>query len=55
MQTFVEGVLGLQTRLEFPYLTDVQQFGAEYHGYQRHGHYCLSATGQHHALCARPA
>ena len=26
-QTFVEGALGLQTRLEFPYLTDVQQFG----------------------------
>ena len=26
-QTFVEGVLGLQTLLEFPYLTDVQQFG----------------------------
>ena len=26
-QTFVEGVLGLQTLLEFPYLTDVQLFG----------------------------
>ena len=26
-QTFIEGALGLQTRLEFPYLTDVQQFG----------------------------
>ena len=26
-QTFVDGVLGLQTRLEFPYLADVRQFG----------------------------
>lgn len=28
MATVVEGALGLQTRLEFPYLTDLQQFGA---------------------------
>ncbi len=28
MNTVVEGALGLQTRLEFPYLTDLQQFGA---------------------------
>ena len=28
MTTVVEGALGLQTRLEFPYLTDLQQFGA---------------------------
>ncbi|WP_229725506.1 DUF4270 family protein [Hymenobacter baengnokdamensis] len=27
-QTFVEGALGLQTRLDFPYLTDIQQYGA---------------------------
>lgn len=26
-QTYIEGVLGLQTKLEFPHLTDVQQFG----------------------------
>jgi hypothetical protein len=26
-QTFVEGALGLQTRLEFPYLTNIRQFG----------------------------
>ncbi len=28
MTTVVEGALGLQTRLEFPYLADLQQFGA---------------------------
>lgn len=28
MATVVEGALGLQTRLEFPYLADLQQFGA---------------------------
>jgi hypothetical protein len=27
-QTYIEGALGLQTKLEFPHLTDVQQFGA---------------------------
>lgn len=26
-QTYIEGVLGLQTKLEFPYLTNIQQFG----------------------------
>ncbi len=26
-QTYIQGVLGLQTKLEFPYLTNVQQFG----------------------------
>ncbi|QKG55872.1 DUF4270 family protein [Hymenobacter sp. BRD128] len=26
-QTIIEGALGLQTRLEFPYLTDLRQFG----------------------------
>lgn len=26
-QTYIEGVLGLQTKIEFPYLTNIQQFG----------------------------
>jgi len=28
MNTVIEGALGLQTRLQFPYLTDLQQYGA---------------------------
>ena len=54
-QTFVEGVLGLQTRLEFPVSDGRAAVWAEYYGDQRHGPHGAGAIGQHHALSAGPA
>jgi hypothetical protein len=57
-QTIIEGALGLQTRLEFPHLTDLRQFGSNLTITSEYAHaFRASATCAQHLLhrCQQPS